>query len=607
MKRLNLIPLALTTLMLGACSSEDGLNMGSGSSVAQGEKGYISFSLNLPTTSGVANRAANDEFVDGTTGEYGVSDAELLLFTGADEANAKFAGAYKLSGVQTGTPVGGNITTTHKIIQQITNPTEEGSSNKIYAMVVVNGIGSSIVQAPTEESPTSGWTVNGVSLTPNTKYADLAQSEMTMTDGSVSSITADDNFLMLNAPLYSKQGGLVSAAPTGGTLQTLTEINPNNIFPTQAQAEANPAANVYVERAVAKVTVTNNSTGTGSAPITSYVVNGWTLDVTNTRSYLVHQFDNSWVGYTATNPATPNYRFVGSVPVAANLYRTYWGKDPNYTGYAGSDFNKLEKTTPSVSSLKKTTDVGYCLENTFDISSQNENQTTRVVIAATLEVENAEEGSGDFYVLNGNKDVIYTKTKVDDEIKKAYLSNSKVIAELKDEETGLQDDKTSLTGNDLEVEYTNKNNTQNNGGYLEVATVKIKDVAAVKFKKGIPNALNPAATSGYDASIVTDINSQYNIAYYKGGVAYYPVKIKHFGDDLTPWDSGAYGSNYGQYLGRYGVLRNNWYEIQVNSIKSIGDPEVPEVFGNQDDPEQSWISVSINVLSWAKRSQEVDL
>ena len=64
MKRFNLIPLALTTLMLGACSSEDGLNLGNGSSVAQGEKGYISFSLNLPAVKGMANRA-NDVFDDG--------------------------------------------------------------------------------------------------------------------------------------------------------------------------------------------------------------------------------------------------------------------------------------------------------------------------------------------------------------------------------------------------------------------------------------------------------------------------------------------------------------------------------------------------------------
>ena len=62
-----------------------------------------------------------------------------------------------------------------------------------------------------------------------------------------------------------------------------------------------------------------------------------------------------------------------------------------------------------------------------------------------------------------------------------------------------------------------------------------------------------------------------------------------------------------EYLGRYGVLRNNWYEINVQSIKSLGDPNVTEVTPEPVDKKESYISVDINVLSWAKRSQNVDL
>ena len=87
--------------------------------------------------------------------------------------------------------------------------------------------------------------------------------------------------------------------------------------------------------------------------------------------------------------------------------------------------------------------------------------------------------------------------------------------------------------------------------------------------------------------------------------------IQHFGDDQTPWTAGSESyptpNRDDNYLGRWGVLRNNWYEINVTGVKSIGSPVVPEVYGTPDDPVQSWISVEINVLSWAKRTQNADL
>lgn len=166
MKRFNLIPLALTTLMLGACSSEDGLNLGNGSSVAQGEKGYISFSLNLPAVKGMANRA-NDVFDDGDAAEYNVKDATLLLFSGANEGEATFAGAYPLT-LTDDSSDGDNITTTYQITQAVTKPT--GNNDKVYAMVVINGKAGNVL---TGDANTS-WSIKGQELTASTKYKDLA-------------------------------------------------------------------------------------------------------------------------------------------------------------------------------------------------------------------------------------------------------------------------------------------------------------------------------------------------------------------------------------------------------------------------------------------------
>lgn len=587
MKRFNLIPLALTTLMLGACSSEDGLNLGNGSSVAQGEKGYISFSLNLPAVKGMANRA-NDVFDDGDAAEYNVKDATLLLFSGANEGEATFAGAYPLT-LTDGTSDGDNITTTYQITQAVTKPT--GNNNKVYAMVVINGKAGNVL---TGDANTS-WSIKGQELTASTKYKDLAGATYNLSNTDVANIasTADGGcFLMTNAPLYTKAGGVSN--PTGGSVQTLTEINPNNIFTTKEEAKANPAANVYVERAVAKVTVTGNTSGTqAGGNIANYEIKGWTLDVTNQSSYLVRNVnDADWWSLKANG--VNDYRFVGAAAVADGLYRTYWGIDPNYS--TGGTFTTQAGTTPT--SLKTVGANDYCLENTFNLTQMKDDQTTRVIVAAALDLD----GNGtadDFYVLDNDKsNTTLTFDGITNTVKAAYLANGTVVGLLKANLNGGE----SIGAEDLDVTFDQKATT---GGYVTVTEITIKDANASKFKTGaIPEGLQAANND----AIIADVNAAHKIAYYKGGVSYYPVMIKHFGDDLTPWNNGeVYGSNNADFLGRYGVLRNNWYSINVTGIKNIGDPEVPKVYGTPDDPSESWISVTINILSWAKRSQSVDL
>ncbi|MFW5478705.1 MAG: Mfa1 fimbrilin C-terminal domain-containing protein, partial [Segatella copri] len=95
---------------------------------------------------------------------------------------------------------------------------------------------------------------------------------------------------------------------------------------------------------------------------------------------------------------------------------------------------------------------------------------------------------------------------------------------------------------------------------------------------------------------------------YKEGVTYYIARVKHFGS-LTDWHSGeSYGDNNAQYLGRYGMLRNNWYELQVGNVYGPGYPGVPPVDPTlPDDENEKYLSVSVKILSWAKRSQSVDL
>lgn len=95
---------------------------------------------------------------------------------------------------------------------------------------------------------------------------------------------------------------------------------------------------------------------------------------------------------------------------------------------------------------------------------------------------------------------------------------------------------------------------------------------------------------------------------YLEGATYYIARVKHFGS-LTPWNSGeSYGDNNDKYLGRYGMLRNNWYELKVGNVYGPGYPGVPPVDPTlPDDENEKYLSVSVKILSWAKRSDTVDL
>ncbi len=574
--------------MLGSCSSSDDLNGGGNNTGSnQSGSGYISLSLNLPTRSGSMSRAENDKFNDGLADEYAVKNGTLILFEGTDEANATFAGAYELKNLSmnlVGTTTD-NITTTTKITQKINNGLSSGTNN-FYAIVVLNNDGTLAV-----DGTNASLKVNGVDFPSTKKISDLQKLELTK-DASAFKTTG---FLMMNAPLSNVAGG--ATEPTGATVSVASKIDKDHIYATEALAKANSSATIYVERALAKVDVTATSTTGNLTDNTSvpYTIKGWILDNTNKKTYYLRNTSNSseWLSLktTSTGPTKP-YRFVGDTPMESgvSLYRTYWAKDPNYNTTPSSlstDFSTIGKTAPTA--LKNLGEHDYCLENTFDVPNQNQNVTTRVIVAAQL-------GSGStFYVVNDNEKDLLDADGMKKAVKSAFLNNTDVQAWIK---TGLKDGKT-IDENDLDV--TVASTAGNN-----VPTVSVNATGNAKYTSGAA----PTVTAD-----ITNIMKTIKVATYENGISYYPVRIKHFGDDLTPWKSseyplptvntGAYPTDNqaANYLGRYGVLRNNWYNIDVTGIKKLGSPVVPEVTGDTDDELAAYISVKINVLSWAKRTQ----
>ena len=151
-------------------------------------------------------------------------------------------------------------------------------------------------------------------------------------------------------------------------------------------------------------------------------------------------------------------------------------------------------------------------------------------------------------------------------------------------------------------------------GDLLTAGTHVLTVSNVSIKEGE----GETATEKVDADLVAKLNTKLGldetngvgIKTYKNGESYYIARIKHFGDDLTPWNAGndTYGENNLNWLGRYGVLRNNWYDLTIEKISGPGYPDVPEVKPETpDDEDTKYINVSVKILDWAKRSQSWDL
>ena len=565
--------LAVLAAMTASCSSNNDLvNGGNGSGENESGASYASFSINLPTTSGT--RADNPEFKPGETNEYDVFNATLLVFkkgTTAGEGNYTLAEKVDLGSMEPWKdPSETGVTTQAKITAKLSKVDKSGD---YFALVLLNnGSGTDAkVTLPSEGDTFSAWNV----ATDATNFTDTKK-----------------GFYMANAPLYNA---------TDKSVTTLVAIDKDKIFPTEAQASSGEAAaDIYVERGLAKVTLTTAIKDEKTvAASSSYAgdkvkISNWALDVTNKKTFPIHNVDklgyeDIWKNEPAkSGPSTQ--RFVDNNP-GTLAKRVYWGKDPNYdkenllkTDEAGKTARAAEFTyvTENKDVTADPTKPLYCRENTFNLANMMQGQTTRVIFKASYTPNGFTEEDGKTFYKVGTSVALWKQKDLEDHIKAAV---SKVFS--------------VTTTDDITINLTaDGNNITTAGNHVITAanfTVKGHDVVTKAEEK----AVNDKVGLTKDAGIST----------YANGESYYIARIKHFGDALTPWESGeSYGDNNLKYLGRYGMLRNNWYELNVQSVSGPGYPDVPEVKPNtSDDEDDKYIKVSVKILDWAKRTQNVDL
>lgn len=583
MKIKHFFGLAVIAAMTASCSSNEDLGTaGPGTGTDEAGVGYATFTINLPSTSGSTSgargtRATGDPTMDeGDPTEYAVKSATALIFQkyGSDEGSYKFVESVTLPTAAadwSDDTTDGITTTSQKLVAKLTNV---DTKNQYSVLVLLNNekTGGVKVELPTVGQSYNDW--NNKVLTP-----------------SVAELAATGDFYMANAPLN------VGASPT-----TLVNIDNSKIYPTEEKAKTlESAATVYVERGVSKISVSDPASKTVKDKATKVDTkstvdfSNWALDITNKKTYAVHNIDGLSTDFSAIWTTA---RFTGTNK------RVYWGKDPNYDnevlkkndGTGDTERGKEFKFIKATSEINKPfTESAYCLENTFNLANMYQGQTTRVIFKATYtpkdDAENKlADADGTFYTI-GNMTTILNTTKLEDAVKAAATA--------------------VLPG--CTVDYTN---LKTEGSHV-ITLADIKDATGAALVGATPYSIGTGSKTGDE--IVADINAKLGlkdgrdeakvgINTYAKGVTYYIARVKHFGDALH-WASGeAYDGHNDLYLGRYGMLRNNWYELKVGNVYGPGYPGVPPVDPTlPDDENEKYLSVSVKILSWAKWSHSYDL
>lgn len=597
-------------------------------------KAYLT--VQIPLGGGAGTRAVT--FDDGDGDEWKVRNIYILIFAGTSESNAKFASAYKVESPSLSLSALEQVTATATIT---INDANLNTGDKLFPFVVVNNNESAITT--TTFPATSVAFANGgspVVLTSSSTFADLAS--VTIADIK----DASGYFLMTNATL-------ADGNTTSANIFRLPEMSPTFFFPTEAESRANQAATVSVERLATKTTVENglaagyykilgNEYATFAAGDLSFA-----LDNYNTKSYAYRHL--SAVSYQ---------RFVETAPVdggTPSVYRTYWGEDINYADGVTTNFTNYTNVSPSWKAMGSSV---YCAENTFDVRHMQDDCTTSVLVRLQL------NGGGDFYTTNvTGSDIVFQPPR--NEISEEGTSASSSFSR-KAEDAGTTG-ATEATGTTGRAEVPTRSVVVTYDGsvtatiddYLRTWLVEqsaalrswLRDYAGDDARHLRITMTNNATTGRASATLsqtaqasgtgynkfetATDAYTEtggqtlkaylqsllngLTLLYYKDGYCYYRVLVRHFDDTQTPWASAATMANnttlwaYGNgvdtynndYLGRYGMVRNNWYTISIRSVTHIGHPIIPPLTTDADDKVEQLLNTTLSISGWETNNQNL--
>lgn len=388
-----------------------------------------------------------------------------------------------------------------------------------------------------------------------------AQMDQVLTIADASKLHVADNFLMANDDLVAKPTDFTKPASDTEVDDDLAEEtdNPQTVH----------KVSVNIERIVAKVELDQNTTSfevndENKTKIASATLEGGALINLNRKMYMVRE------AKTAANKP-------------AGISTWIYPQDPNYnkklTG-AGDEKDWLSAnfSNPSATSFTDFTSAPtfYCPENTMQADAQQNGQTTGVVYKVTYKPESTAYTE----LANGgtsNYDQIFTAIlglgagTMDADINASIFT------------TAESDGKTFYAYNDLI--FKNKK-----------AAILYKSIAEATGADNAAKATaaNTAFTSNKGKS--EEELDAIKVYEYTAGVSYYTAWVKH----------NPSGSNMQQ--DKFGVVRNHWYVLTVESISGLGyhkptfeDPKDP------DDKAEANIQVAATIKAWTVVKQQVDL
>lgn len=530
MKKRNLFMLAFAALAFAACSNDDIVSQEGGDGGITNPTGEAWMSLSIQTPSSVAGRGLhNPDKENGTSAESLVSSLRVLFFDD-DATDPKFVGEKVFASMaeagNPGQPSGG-------VSQSFKVP--EGAKRILIVANPGPGFPATIATGTT-------YSVVNKAITENDVKANLATS---------------GKFMMSNA-----KGRLEPSLPDG----TDTDLT---LYSTADAASQHPLA-IHIDRVVAKVRVFV----TEDSDVANIDLEGWTLNVTNTKYFPVSQRILTWNENNVTGCVTP-YDIYG-----LGSYRI----DPNYTNTAATLADYTVVTTDPTS-WNASRSAEYCLENTQVAADNLYKYTTQVLLKAKFVPKQYQKPDG-------------TYSTTQDADGWIMINNAGNAAEY-----GYFTFATLMEWIEAELNLKYAPGTPDPAG---VATPITDEYNAYLAALGITPITLPTASGTSVSTLMTSFEGTVtavkgkadraqtvgNFTYYLGGYSYYRIMIKH--DDTNAATN---------ELGEFGVVRNSVYDINVTKFNNPGYPTIPEPGDEPDEEDKAWLAVQIDVNPWTWYTQ----
>lgn len=521
-----------------ACTNEDVTGENDGK---EGTTSYMA--VNIMTASGPGSRALPTGYEEGSEDENVISKMRFYLFNSDGTP-------YTLIG-------GNNCVVPENYYTEDTNDKENETVEEVgNAVLVING--------STATPPAS--VVAILNYDPGTGGTDAFASKNLTQLKSIAGnygATGSGNFIMSNS-VYNDA-------------TTIGEVSIDGKLTNDEEEAKNNPVDIYVERVVAKVSVTFSGaekaenqylvSGTNGADDAIYAkVTGWQVADYKNQSYILKNIDKTW-----TNDN------IGINPWSSSDYhRSFWA-----TSATGSVVNDK-----SWSEIKNLTNPVYTQENTPSAAlagvSIDNNDLTKVIVAVQL-VDN-----------NGTAKPRYQYLGVPYESEAAILNS---IA-AKFQSYYIKTDVNAyrpIQGAELKFVKGSAVSGESYRVYAQLAdeftaaTTGEKNNLYTKSPEGSYQKVNDLTTLKADLK-------KYYAQVWNNGMAYYYTTIKHLG-------------NSGK-VGEYGVVRNHVYKVTITDIKGFGTPVYDP---NEDiDPvkpadDTSYLAAKINILSWRIVNSSVTL